>query len=178
MSVFAAAHALSLPVLPESSDISYENFSARNASSNLDVRDTERVIDDACMVLTALGGFIGGIGVAAMAAHVGDMAHHMKRLADKPSCDPFNENIPKGATDGSTVYAHVQPYTTGSDCGTTAEYKTIHNALISAVNELHQGHSHAGCCTFSHGGSWHAHVKFKVGQDVDFSSISCPSSAT
>ncbi len=83
-------------------------------------------------------------------------------------------------TEDGTVYYHIQPYTTGDDCDTTAQEKTIKNAFVAAGNFLHDAGATAGCCTFQHGdGTWHSHVKVKTGAKFPWNdpTFVCPPSA-
>ncbi|CEJ62110.1 hypothetical protein PMG11_10620 [Penicillium brasilianum] len=49
--------------------------------------------------------------------------------------------------------------TTGSNCDTTAETKTILAAVGKCANALNAEGAVTGCCTMNRGGTWHGHLR-------------------
>ncbi|KAJ5874126.1 uncharacterized protein N7529_002556 [Penicillium soppii] len=65
-------------------------------------------------------------------------------------------------TDSDGTYFEGYAYeatTTGSNCDTTAEKKTILGAVEKCANRLHSRGATRGCCTFSYGGTWTGHLR-------------------
>ncbi|KAJ5338991.1 hypothetical protein N7541_010964 [Penicillium brevicompactum] len=65
-------------------------------------------------------------------------------------------------TDSDGTYFEGYAYeatTSGSNCDTTAEKKTILAAVEKCANRLHTYGAVRGCCTFSHGGTWTGHLR-------------------
>ncbi|GKZ30458.1 hypothetical protein AbraIFM66950_009168 [Aspergillus brasiliensis] len=56
--------------------------------------------------------------------------------------------------------------TTGSNCDTTAEKKTILAAVEKCVTTLHNSGTTVGCCEFNHGGTWHGHLRLSAEPSV------------
>ncbi|EAW20332.1 uncharacterized protein NFIA_099680 [Aspergillus fischeri NRRL 181] len=65
-------------------------------------------------------------------------------------------------TDTADDYYYGYAYeatTTGTNCNTTAEKKTILAAVEKCANQLHAAGAVRGCCVFSHGGTWRGHLR-------------------
>lgn len=63
-------------------------------------------------------------------------------------------------TDGIHIEGFAYEATTsGSNCRTTAEKKTILAAVKKCANHLHSNGAVRGCCKFSHGGTWTGHLR-------------------
>jgi hypothetical protein len=68
-------------------------------------------------------------------------------------------------TDISGEYYYGYAYkatTTGENCDTTAERKTILSAVEKCATTLHSKGAAVGCCTFHHGGTWHGHLQLSA----------------
>ncbi|KAF5246304.1 hypothetical protein FAUST_1421 [Fusarium austroamericanum] len=65
-----------------------------------------------------------------------------------------------GDSDGHHVEGYAyQATTSGHDCKTTAERKTILAAVKKCADILHANGVINGCCKFSHGGTWTGHLR-------------------
>lgn len=63
-------------------------------------------------------------------------------------------------SDGHHVEGYAyQATTSGHDCKTTAERKTILAAVKKCADILHANGAINGCCKFSHGGTWTGHLR-------------------
>ncbi|KAG2019251.1 hypothetical protein GB937_005164 [Aspergillus fischeri] len=65
-------------------------------------------------------------------------------------------------TDSNGTHTEGYAYkatTTGSNCETTAEKKTLLSAMEKCANALHTKGAVWGCCTMHHGGTWHGHLR-------------------
>ncbi|KAJ5116220.1 hypothetical protein N7456_000568 [Penicillium angulare] len=72
-------------------------------------------------------------------------------------------------TDTSSEYFYGYAYkatTTGKDCGTTVEGKTILNAVDKCASTLHFKGAAVGCCTFRHGATWHGHLQLSAEPNI------------
>ncbi|KAJ5864005.1 uncharacterized protein N7529_005921 [Penicillium soppii] len=68
-------------------------------------------------------------------------------------------------TDISGDYFYGYAYkatTTGENCDTTAERKTILSAIENCATSLHSKGAAVGGCTFHHGGTWHGHLQLSA----------------
>ncbi|OOQ85062.1 hypothetical protein PEBR_31216 [Penicillium brasilianum] len=75
--------------------------------------------------------------------------------AIKSKSNPNSSTMTYGTDSGGTyfeAYAY-EATTSGSNCDTTAEKKTILAAVETCANHLHTYGAVRGCCTFSHGGA-------------------------
>lgn len=130
--------------------------------------ETETPLSVSCYVHSTSGTKIP----AALGDWISLIATKMHNEQQDGSCAVFTE---AQKVRNVNVYSQGIPYSSGSDCTSTAELKTDRSGLISGVNQLRLKGATAGCCNFQHGasGSWHAHVKFKTDKSLDFDAIKC-----
>ncbi|OJJ98577.1 hypothetical protein ASPACDRAFT_122439 [Aspergillus aculeatus ATCC 16872] len=63
-------------------------------------------------------------------------------------------------SDGSHTEGYAyKASTTGSNCDTTAELKTIRSATEKCATTLSTMGAVRGCCTMTHGGTWEGHLR-------------------
>jgi hypothetical protein len=64
---------------------------------------------------------------------------------------------------GELFYGYAyKATTTGENCDTTAEKKTILSAVEKCATTLYKKGATVGCCTFHHGGTWHGHLQLSA----------------
>ncbi|KAM0301616.1 hypothetical protein HYE67_006562 [Fusarium culmorum] len=118
--------------------------------------DTRRQID-----VTAWAGVVGAGGTVVIAANsaVGIysfIADLIKSKANSNSCSMTTGTD----SDGHYVEGYAyQATTSGHDCKTTSERKTILAAVKKCADWLHSHGAINGCCKFSHGGTWTGHLR-------------------
>ncbi|KAF3386302.1 hypothetical protein F1880_000399 [Penicillium rolfsii] len=84
------------------------------------------------------------------------IASLIKEKSNQNSCTLVYETDTTGSI--SEGYA-FKATTTGSNCDTTAETKTILSAVEKCANALNAEGAVTGCCTMHHGGTWHGHLR-------------------
>ncbi|KAJ5732134.1 hypothetical protein N7493_003615 [Penicillium malachiteum] len=115
-------------------------------------------ISVAVEVATILGGTAGVIMAAESALDIYEyIAGVIKTKAEQESCTlTYGTDTADDAIEG---YAY-KAMTTKTNCGTTAEKKTIDTAVKKCANELHEAGATRGCCKFRYGdGSWYGHLR-------------------
>jgi hypothetical protein len=86
----------------------------------------------------------------------------IKSKSDKNSCTlVYGTDHDDGYYEG---YAY-QATTIGSRCDTTAIQKSINDAVRTCATKLHKARAVTGYCKFSHGGSWHGHLRLSANPD-------------
>jgi hypothetical protein len=91
-----------------------------------------------------------------------NIAAKIKSKSDKNSCTlVYGTDHDDGYYEG---YAY-QATTTGSRCDSTAIQKSINDAVRTRATKLHKARAVTGCCKFSHGGSWHGHLRLSANPD-------------
>lgn len=119
--------------------------------------EKRKKIDVAVKVATIAGGG-GSIVLAANAAlePYKSIATIIKSHSNANSCTlEYGTDYGHGTYEGYAFYVT----TTGKNCDTTALYKTILKAVKNCADRLHNAHAIRGCCNFTHGGTWHGHLK-------------------
>ncbi|KAH6950839.1 hypothetical protein HG530_011525 [Fusarium avenaceum] len=118
--------------------------------------DTRRQID-----VTAWAGVVSAGGTVVIAANsalgiYSSIADMIKSKAKSNSC-----SLATGTdSDAHRVEGYAYKATSsGHDCKTTAERKTILAAVKNCADWLHSHGAIWGCCKFSHGGTWTGHLR-------------------
>jgi hypothetical protein len=118
--------------------------------------DTRRQIDVSAWagIVTAGGTVI--VGAASGAEIYTFITDLIKSKANANSCSMTTGTD----SDGHLVEGYAyQATTSGHDCRTTAERKTILAAVKKCADWLHSHGAINGCCKFSHGGTWTGHLR-------------------
>jgi hypothetical protein len=116
-----------------------------------------KAIDVAVKVATVVGGSTGIVLGGKAGIDIYEyIAQKIKTKSDQKSCTlTYGTDSNDGTFEG---YA-FQATTSGSNCDTTAIYKTILNAVKECADDLHNAKAVRGCCTFTHGGTWTGHLR-------------------
>jgi hypothetical protein len=64
--------------------------------------------------------------------------------------------------DGETYGYFYKASTTGENCDTTAELKTLKSAATKCFNKMHAAGCTLCCCKFDHGGTWRGHLQMSA----------------
>jgi hypothetical protein len=80
-----------------------------------------------------------------------DIAAIIKSKSNQNSCSLVYDTYVEG-------YAY-EATTSGENCDTTAEKKTILAAVEKCANKLNAQGAIRGCCTMNHGGTWTGHLR-------------------
>ncbi|KAL3469679.1 hypothetical protein BJX99DRAFT_67653 [Aspergillus californicus] len=81
----------------------------------------------------------------------------VKSSSNKNSCEPISASqFSDNGETGVNWYYYVT--TTGENCDTTAESKTITEAIERAWNEVAERKYDYACINLSHSGTWHGHL--------------------
>lgn len=139
--------------------------------------DTSRIhkrkkIDVVVKVATVVGGGTGIVLGGKAGIDIYEyIAQKIKTKSDQKSCTlTYGTDSNDGTYEG---YA-FQATTSGSNCDTTAIYKTILNAVEECADDLNQAKAVRGCCTFTHGGTWTGHLRLTADPDkFPATSVSC-----
>ncbi|KAF7158694.1 hypothetical protein CNMCM5623_003858 [Aspergillus felis] len=104
---------------------------------------------------------VNSISSVILAANAGleiyeDIAAIIKSKSNQNSC-----SLVYGIdSDGTYVEGYAYEATTsGENCDTTAEKKTILAAVEKCANKLNAQGAIRGCCTMNHGGTWTGHLR-------------------
>ncbi|KAJ6095299.1 hypothetical protein N7486_006045 [Penicillium sp. IBT 16267x] len=89
--------------------------------------------------------------------------------SSKNSCSSIGES---GQSDNGQQKNNFKYWvtTTGKNCDTTAQTKTVATALDDAWDDVHKRNYNYACIDMSHGGTWHGHLAMATvqsGQDVN-----------
>jgi hypothetical protein len=116
-----------------------------------------KAIDVAVKVATVVGGSTGIVLGGKAGIDIYEyIAQKIKTKSDQKSCTlTYGTDSNDGTFEG---YA-FQATTSGSNCDTTAIYKTILNAVKECADDLHNAKAVRGCCTFTHGGTRTGHLR-------------------
>lgn len=87
------------------------------------------------------------------------IANWIKNWSNNNVCDPGPKQGVLTEQNGGTVGYLCRTTTTGKDCRTTAEVKTIAAAVGSCMNQANAMQATTVCCTFTHGGTWKGHLQ-------------------
>ncbi|KAJ5632652.1 hypothetical protein N7490_008991 [Penicillium lividum] len=121
------------------------------------VRGGLKVARDVIVVASGAGSFI-----ATLVALI-------KTDSAKNSCTP---QAGSGSSDSGGQKYNFKYWvtTTGKNCDTTAQAKTVAAALDNAWDQVHKNNYDWACLNFNHGGTWHGHLAVATttsGQDVN-----------
>ncbi|KAJ5927867.1 hypothetical protein N7466_006823 [Penicillium verhagenii] len=136
----------------------YASLYDKEETTDLSKRTSITVIAEAATV-------IGGTATVIIAANSGVsiykyIAGIMKSKSDDNSCTlTWGTDTGDGYVEG---YAY-EATTTGSNCETTAEKKTMVKAVEKCANYLHDSGATRGCCKMNHGGgTWRGHLRLSA----------------
>lgn len=146
------------------------------------VRDTDSIessdqAETPAEWVAAISSVASSIGTAVLAGAAAYGVYHQVATAlhndsqDKDKCG--YTYITKANNNGIYMYTEVAAGTTGKNCDTTAEEKTIEKAIDDCATFLHNHKAEAGCCTLRHGGgTWRGYVKL-ARHSADLKDITC-----
>ncbi|KAL4739910.1 hypothetical protein BDV11DRAFT_204773 [Aspergillus similis] len=111
--------------------------------------------------VVAAATIVNSISSVILAANAGieiyeDIAAIIKSKSNQNSCSLVY------GTDSDGTYVEGYAYeatTSGENCDTTAEEKTILAAVEKCANKLNAQGAIRGCCTMNHGGTWTGHLR-------------------
>jgi len=87
------------------------------------------------------------------------IANWIKGWSNKNVCDPGTGQGMVTEQNGPTVGYLYRTTSTGKDCKTTAEVKTIAAAVAKCMNQANAMKATTVCCKFTHGGTWTGHLQ-------------------
>jgi hypothetical protein len=129
------------------------------ARSYLSARTDIEVI---CAMVSA--GLTTTLGIINIANYV---ATHMKTQSDIDTC-----SVISGSADGVNWQFYVT--TSGDNCDTTAQEKTLQNAVQRELEWMQKNKYDSACFKMSHGGTWEGHLSIAVNKPI-VSSAKCDS---
>ncbi|KAF7171393.1 hypothetical protein CNMCM5623_003770 [Aspergillus felis] len=135
-------------------DIVSDDYLSLYTNNTLDKRTGITTVAAAATIVTAATNVI-------LAAKAGleiyeDIAAIIKSKSNQNSCSLVY------GTDSDGTYVEGYAYeatTSGENCDTTAEKKTILAAVEKCANKLNAQGAIRGCCTMNHGGTWTGHLR-------------------
>lgn len=95
---------------------------------------------------------------------VSQMVKDIKSLSNHNTCQATGNHYFK-ASNGVTYTYYYKAHTTGKNCDTTAQEKTIQSALDSGIDKLHRDGAVRGCIEMDHGGTWHGNLGITTDDD-------------
>ncbi|KAL8990326.1 MAG: hypothetical protein Q9169_008147 [Polycauliona sp. 2 TL-2023] len=137
--------------------LSNEFVSNETTSNELITRDPvpallfpRRKIDATCAIVSTAADAV--VAIANIPAIVHGIADLIKFLSDKRNCE-----VQTGSIAGTNV--NFEYKTSGKNCDTTSQKKTIEAALHTCMETMREAHAEKMCCEFRHGGTWVGHVQ-------------------
>ncbi|KAI9742610.1 MAG: hypothetical protein M1818_003751 [Claussenomyces sp. TS43310] len=105
---------------------------------------------------------------------IAEVVAWVQRDSSANSCAPQTANGQK-SNDGSQSY-NFQYWvtTTGKNCDTTAQTKTVAAALDDAWDQVHKEKYNWACISLSHGGTWHGHLAVATVESKEDVTKMCP----
>ncbi|RBQ65349.1 hypothetical protein FVER14953_12410 [Fusarium verticillioides] len=111
--------------------------------------------------VTAWAGVVNAGGQVILAANAGIQIYQFISDVIKSKAEHNSCSMTIG-TDGNGHVVEGYAYlatTSGHDCKTTAETKTILAAIKNCADWQHKHGAITGCCVLSHGGTWKGHLR-------------------
>ncbi|KAH3905032.1 hypothetical protein HBH56_226420 [Parastagonospora nodorum] len=122
--------------------------------------DKRLSIEEQVAILGA--GAMGLLNVNAAATYISNL---IKQTSDMNSC-----GVISGSVDGVNYQYHAA--TSGKKCDTTAEIKTIKDAIERALDFMTKGSYNQACFSLSHGGTWRGLLQL-AGKGIDIKNDVC-----
>jgi hypothetical protein len=105
--------------------------------------------------------------LSSLAALTAYLAAHVKGQSDANSC-----SIVSGSADGANW--QFQATTSGANCDTTSETKTIEDAVKKQLNWMHDNHNDVACFIMKHGsGTWTGNLRISLDGKAIASAAQC-----
>ncbi|PYI31323.1 hypothetical protein BP00DRAFT_475271 [Aspergillus indologenus CBS 114.80] len=111
---------------------------------------------------------VGGVSTVVLAAEAGVNIYEYIAAIIKAKSTADSCTITYGV-DSEESYVEGYAYeatTSGSNCETTAEKKTILAAVEKCATALNAAGAVRGCCTMTHGGTWEGHLRLTAEPSV------------
>ncbi|CAN9092445.1 unnamed protein product [Alternaria alternata] len=165
-----AIHLPEREAVPVLSEKSHDRYGERNTLNlkfllhqSLDSLDKRLTIEEQVAILGA--GSMVALNVNAIATYVSNL---MKAQSEANTC-----GVISGTVDGVNYQYHAA--TTGKNCDTTAETKTMNDAVARALEFMQTHNINQACFNMQHGGTWRGLLQLATSSDRTIINGKCDS---